>query len=153
MKRAISLIVFMMVVSASAMAQEQKPAVKNDGLMGWLKALQRKVEQLSSKRTIPVSTNVAGIRGAKEDEKAKLYWKGKKGDESVTDEELTAFKSAVDLAASGDNPSAAKALEQFIAKFPDSPFLPDAKKTLDMVKSETKEPGAASAPAPSPNVQ
>jgi TolA-binding protein len=94
---------------------------------------------MTAKKSIPMSTGVAGIRGAKEDEKAKLYWKGKKGGEGVTEEELTEFKSAVDLAAAGQKDAAVKELEEFIAQFPDSPLVSDAKKTLEMVKAEGKQ--------------
>jgi TolA-binding protein len=124
--------------AGAALAQEQKPVEKNEGFVEWLKALQRKIETITAKKSMPLSTGVAGIRGAKDDEKAKLYWKGKKGDEGVTEEELTKFKSAVDLAAKGEQAAAAKELEEFITRFPDSPLLPDAKKTLEMVKGEGK---------------
>src|SRR5574341_457616 len=81
--------------AGAALAQEQKPVDKNEGFSEWLKALQRKIETMTAKKSIPMSTGVAGIRGAKEDEKAKLYWKGKKGGEGVTEEELTEFKSDI----------------------------------------------------------
>lgn len=125
--------------AGAALAQEQKPVDKNEGFSEWLKALQRKIETMTAKKSIPMSTGVAGIRGAKEDEKAKLYWKGKKGGEGVTEEELTEFKSAVDLAAARQRDAAVRELEEFIARFPDSPLVSDAKKTLEMVKAGGKQ--------------
>jgi len=60
----------------SAQEQEKKPG---PGISEWLKGLQRKMEQMVPKKTVPLSTGVAGARGAKEDSQVKLYWKGKKG--------------------------------------------------------------------------
>lgn len=104
----------------------------------WLKALQKKIEQIMPKKSLYVTTGVAGVRGAKEEGQAKLYWKGKKGEEVVTEEELVRFKKAVDIAASGDRASAVKELEEFMKQYPDSGLIPDAKKTLDLVKTEAK---------------
>ncbi len=137
MKKLFTVFVAVLLFAAgAALAQEQKPVDKNEGFMEWLKALQRKIEAIAPKKSMNMSTGVAGIRGAKNDEKAKLYWKGKKGDEGVTEEELTEFKSAVDLAMTGNKTGAVKELEEFIAQFPDSPLIPDAKKTLELVKDE-----------------
>lgn len=139
MKKLFTMIMAVLLFAAgAALAQEQKPVNKNEGFVEWLKALQRKIETITAKKSMPRSTGVAGIRGAKDDEKAKLYWKGKKGDEAVTEEELAEFRSAVDLAAKGEQAAATRELEEFIARFPDSPLLPDAKKTLEMVKGEGK---------------
>jgi TolA-binding protein len=139
MKKLFAFMVMLLFVAGTVLAQEQKPVNKNEGFMEWLKALQRKIETITAKKTMPLSTGVAGIRGAKDDEKARLYWKGKKGDEGVTEEELAEFKSAVELAAKGEQTAATKELEEFITRFPDSPLTPDARKTLEMVKGEGKE--------------
>ncbi len=124
---------------ALAGAAEEKAAEKSEGFMSWIKTLQRKIEAMAPKKTMPMGTGVAGIRGAKEDEKAKLYWKGKKAEDAVTEEELIAFKSAVDLAAQGKQDEAIKGLENFLARYPGSPLTEDAKKTLEMVKTGGKQ--------------
>ena len=85
-----------------------------------------------------MSTAVAGTRGAKEDSAARLYWKGKKSDESVSEEELAVFKEGIELVAKGDRPTAINELEAFMATYPLSPLIPDAKKALDLVKAEPK---------------
>lgn len=140
MKKIFAIIAIAAVFAAgAALAQEQKPGGKHDGFMEWLKALQRKIEAMAPKKSIALSTGVAGTRGAKEAEKAKLYWKGKQGDTAVTEEEFVEFQSAVELALKGEEAAAGRELEEFITRFPDSPFLPDAKKTLEMVKAEVKE--------------
>ncbi len=124
------------IIAGTVLAQEQKPVDKNEGFMEWLKALQRKIEAIAPRKSMNASTGVAGVRGAKDDEKAKLYWKGRKGEESVTEEELAKFKSAVDLAAAGNRDAAVKEIDGFITRFPDSPLIPDAKKTQEMMKGE-----------------
>src|SRR5512141_129731 len=133
-------------VLGPAWADEQRAAGKDEGVMNWLKSLQRKIETLAPKKTMSMGTGVAGIRGAKEDEKARLYWKGKKGEEAVTDEELIKFKSAIDLAQSGETAAAAHELEAFLARFPASPLVPDVKKTLAMMKTEEGEKAPAQEP-------
>lgn len=134
MRKILGIVLIGFLCAGVALAQEKKAA----GLSDWLKGIQKKIDNIVPKKTPPMSTGVAGVRGAKENDKAKLYWKGKKGEEPVTEEELAKFKSGVDLAAKGDKPGAAKELEDFMKQYPDSAFIPDAKKTLDLVKAEPK---------------
>ncbi len=122
----------------AAFAEDQQQHGQGAAISEWLKALQKKIEQIMPKKSLHVTTGVAGVRGAKEDGQVKLYWKGKKGEEVVTEEELSKFKKAVDIAASGDSASAVKELEEFMKQYPDSGLIPDAKKTLDLVKTEAK---------------
>ncbi len=118
---------------AAAQEQEKKAG---SGISAWLKSLQTKIAQMVPKKAIPMTTGVAGVRGAKEDAAVKLYWKGKKGDEAVTEEELLKFKAGVDLADKGKKEESLKALDEFMKQYPDSALVPDAKKTLDLVKAE-----------------
>src|SRR5574341_1107752 len=46
--------------AGAALAQEQKPVDKNEGFSEWLKALQRKIETMTAKKSIPMSTGVGG---------------------------------------------------------------------------------------------
>lgn len=119
----------------TALAQEQK----GSALSEWLQGVRKKIEKIQPKKARPQSTGVAGVRGAKEDSSVKLYWKGKKGDEPVTEEEMAKFKEGLEIAAKGDRAGAIKALEEFMKQYPDSALIPDAKKTLDLVKLEEKE--------------
>ena len=111
---------------------------KDAGLSAWLKSLQNKISQIMPKKSLEMSTGVAGVRGTKQDAHTKLYWKGKKGKESVTEEELKSFQSAVDLALKGDTKASAKELDNFMKQYPDSALIPDAKKTLDLVTAAAK---------------
>lgn len=136
MKRILALVlVFILSLTfAVAVAQERKES----GLAAWLKDLQKKIKLIMPQKSLPMETAIAGIRGTKEEQKTKLYWKGKDGDEPVSEAELAEFKSAVDLAEKGEKGTAIKELEEFMAQFPDSALIPDAKKTLDLVKAEAK---------------
>jgi TolA-binding protein len=120
-----------------ALAQEQEKKV-GPTISEWLKGLQQKIAQIVPKKSAPQSTIVAGVRGSKENPATQLYWKGKKGDEPVTEEELLDFKKGIDLAAAGERTEATKVLQEFMKQYPDSALIPDAKKTLDLVKAEGK---------------
>jgi len=128
------------VIAILCCTTELQAQEKNESaLSAWIKSIQQKIEQIVPKKHIEVATGVAGTRGAKEDTSAKLYWKGKKGDETVTEEELLRFKTGVDLAGKGDRDGAIKALDDFMKQYPDSVLIPDAKKTHDLVKAEAKD--------------
>jgi len=119
----------------TAVAQEKKES----GVSSWFKELQKKIDIISPRKNLSVSTGVAGVRGAKDDSsKNKLYWKGKKGEEPVTEEELKEFKEGLALAEAGKKPEAIHEFEEFLKQFPDSALVPDAKKSLDMMKAEAK---------------
>jgi len=94
-----------------------------------------------------VSTGVAGVRGAKDESgKAKMYWKGKKGDEPVTEAELAEFKEGVAFVEAGKKAEAIHEFEEFLKQHPDSALVPDAKKSLDVLRADAMaEPAAAPA--------
>jgi len=130
-------VLFCLASAAAGADQERK---QGPSVSEWLKSMQRKIEALVPKKSVPVDTGVAGVRGAKEDALPRLYWKGKKGDESVTEEEVAEFRTAIELASSGNNAAAARELEEFITEFPASPLIPDARRTLELVKASGKDP-------------
>ena len=119
----------------TALAEEQKGPTLAD----WLKVIQKKIETIVPKKTLPPRAGVASEQGAKDDPFVKLYWKGRKGEELVTEEELTEFKAAVKRAVRGEREAAITRLEKFLEQYPDSALVPDAKKTLDLVKVEATE--------------
>jgi TolA-binding protein len=125
-----SLILITGLCCSPALAQEQK----GSSLADWLNVIQKKIDKIVPKKIVPLSTGVASIRGTKEDASVKLYWKGKKSDELVTEEEMTEFKDAIGLVTKGERADAITGLEKFLTQYPDSALIPDAKKTLDLVK-------------------
>jgi len=138
MKKIFSLVLMLSLCCTAAMAQEQAKKT-GPGISEWLRGLQNKIAQIIPKKTIPMTTSVAGVRGAKEGVQAKLYWKGKKGDEAVTEEEVEKFRSGLALAEKGDHEGSLKQLDDFMKQYPDSALIPDAKKTFDLVKAMPKE--------------
>ena len=137
MKKIYSLVLMLSFCCTAATAQEQAKKA-GPSISEWLRGLQIKIAQIIPKKNVPMTTSVAGVRGAKEGVQAKLYWKGKKGEEAVTEEELEKLKSGVALAVKGDNDGSLKQLDAFMKQYPDSALIPDAKKTFDMVKAEPK---------------
>jgi hypothetical protein len=130
-----ALIMITMLFCSPALAQVQKGL----SLADWLKMVQKKIESIVPKKIQPLSTGVAGVRGARDDASIKLYWKGKESDEPVTEEEMTGFKAAISLAARGERAAAVTGLETFLTRYPDSALIPDAKRTLDLLKVEASE--------------
>jgi hypothetical protein len=122
---------------AGTAAAQEKMEQKESGLASWLKSMKSKLDIVNPRKSLTLTTGVAGVRGAREDNgKGKLYWKGKQSEERVTEEELDAFRQCVACAESGDRADAAQKLEEFMKQYPDSALIPDAKKTLDLVKAE-----------------
>jgi len=139
MNKKIFTAVLVALFSLSTVVIAEEPAKKESGFSEWLKNMQQKVSQLTPKKSVSMTTGVAGVRGAKEDTHAKLYWKGKKGDEAISEGELAEFKEGLDLAAKGDTTGATHEFEEFMKLYPDSALVPDVKKALDMAKLEMKD--------------
>ena len=101
------------------------------GFQYWLKTISYKLKVFTSGgETDDRRTAVVGVKGTKVESSDELYWK----QSDVTDEELSAFNSAVALAAEGKKDLAQADLEGFIKKYPESPFVQDAKEGLAFLK-------------------
>jgi hypothetical protein len=137
----IPLIIIIGLFWTMALAGEQKVSVLSD----WLTVVQQKVNTIVPRKTLPRRNSDTGMRLDREAAFVNLYWKGKKtGEEPVTKEEMTQFKAALEPAVRGERETAITALERFLEQYPESALVPDAKKTLDLVKSEAaKEEQAA----------
>ena len=144
MNKKLGTVVLVVLLCLCTMAIAEEASKKEAGFSEWLKVIQRKIDQMVPKKAVSLTTGVAGVRGAKEDSRSRLYWKGKKGNEAVAEEELAEFKEGLDCAVKGDRARAAQVLEEFLKQYPDSPLVPDVKKTLDMVKAEGGAPKPAS---------
>jgi TolA-binding protein len=130
----VALIIITGLCCTPALAQEQR----GPSLADWLKTIQKKIDRIVPKKIQPLSTGETGMRGTREDASVKLYWKGKMNDEPVTEVELSEFKKGIDLAVKGERTEAIRELQEFMMHYPDSALIPDAKKTLDVVKKEEK---------------
>ena len=102
------------------------------GFAYWLKTISYKLKVFTSGgETDDRRTAVVGVKGTKAESTDELYWK--EGDVSV--DEVDAFNSAVTLAGEGKKDQAQTGLEDFIKKYPESPFVKDAKEGLAFLKS------------------
>jgi len=127
----------MLALSVAAAAAQQVQEKKETGLSSWLRDLQKKIDMTSPRRAPTVTTGVAGVRGGKDDSsRSQLYWKGKNDEEAVTEEELKEFKEGLAYAEAGEKTEAIHEFEEFMTRHPDSELIPDAKKTLDLMKAE-----------------
>ena len=133
-------VILMLILSCSTVFALEQETRRGSVMTDWLRSLQQKIAQLTPKKSMPMNTSVAGVRGARENSQAKLYWKGKKGDEAVSEEELSEFKEGLEAIEKGDGPRAIRELEEFMKLYPDSALIPDVKKTLDLVKAEPVKP-------------
>jgi TolA-binding protein len=140
------MILTILLCAASVMAEDVEKRA-SPSMTSWLASLQYRLAQITPKKSISVTTGVAGVRGAKEDSAATLYWKGKKDAEPVTEEEMMKFKACIDLAEKGDRGGALEQLDDFMKLYPDSALIPDAKKTYDLVKAEPKVEAPKAQPA------
>ena len=148
MNKKIFTLVLVVLFGLSNFAFAEEVAKKESGFSDWLKSMQLKVSQLVPKKSVSMSTGVAGVRGAKENTHAKLYWKGKQGEEAVNEEELAEFKEGLDRASKGDTAGAIHEFDEFLKMYPDSALVPDVKKALDMVKLEQLDGKKAESAAP-----
>jgi TolA-binding protein len=130
-----SIIIITVLCCLPALAAEPK----GSSLADWHKVVKKKIAKIEPKKIQPLSFGEASIRGTKKDASIKLYWKGKKGDELVTEEEMKEFKVAIDLIDKDDRAAAVTVLEKFLTQYPSSALIPDAKKMLDLLKIETIE--------------
>ncbi|MCK9419947.1 MAG: hypothetical protein M0R70_11275 [Nitrospirae bacterium] len=130
-----ALIIITGLCCTTALAQEQKGL----SLADWIKVVQKKIDKIVPKKIQPLSTGEAGMRGIKEDASVKLYWKGKKSEEPVTEEEMKELKAVIDLIGKDDRAAAITVMEKFLTQYPSSALIPDAKKMLDLLKIETPE--------------
>ncbi len=143
MKREIRWGVWLMVLAVAAGAGA---AEKKWNLSDWLKNLDAKIRRVQDKHR-QERLSVAAVRGSKQGDTRKLYWKGKKGAMEVSVEELAAFKSAVDLAKDEKSEEAQAALSEFIEKYPKSAMKNEAESTRALLAEATAAPPAET-PAP-----
>ncbi len=100
----------------------------------WKKML-IKLGQIVPKKKLVVKTSVAGIRGVRYEDAESLYWKDEEKSIVVSEEELEAFKAAINRALEGDMDQARKMLKEFSATYPESPLRMDAKKAIGELKA------------------
>jgi TolA-binding protein len=109
-------------------AEDKKDAGFWDGLKG-------KIEKLAPKKKIAETTAVGGVRGARDSASEALYWKGEDRKE-VTDDEMMAFRIALDNASAGKRHEAAAQFGAFLHLYPNSLLKADALRCIAELKAE-----------------
>ena len=104
----------------------------------WKKML-IKLGQIVPKKKLVVKTSIAGIRGVRYEDGASLYWKDEEKIIVVNEEELGAFKAAINRAMEGEIDQARKMLKEFDATYPESPLRIDVKKAIGELNAGTSQ--------------
>ncbi len=105
--------------------------------------LQNKFEKLVPAKKGATTTAVGGVRGAKNDDAADIYWKGKDKTVEMSDEEHQKFNLAVESKLKGDNELALKHFEEFLVLYPQSNFRVEGLQAAEKIRTEiaaTKAP-------------
>ncbi|MEW5903667.1 MAG: hypothetical protein AB1722_04895 [Pseudomonadota bacterium] len=123
MKRLIAMFVLLGIVLAAPL----QASAAEDGLSLW-ERLRKKIELLTPKKKLTTTTAAGGVRGSLADADD-IYWKGE-ANNSVDEEELSAFKKAVELVDGGKKAEARTAFAEFVQKFPASSLRADAEAAL-----------------------
>ncbi len=117
MKRTVIILVLAL-FCVSAYAEDKKDSGFWDGLKG-------KIEQLAPRKKTAETTAVGGVRGTRDSSSEGLYWKGEDKKE-ITDDEVTAFRAALDYASTGKLNEAAAKFDTFVHLYPNSMLRYDA---------------------------
>ena len=128
MKKMIALSVLLgVVLAAPAYSADDKPDVSL-----W-ERLRQKIELLTPKKKIHITTAVGGVRGSQADAED-VYWKGEAKAQPMDADELEAFKKGLSLVDAGDLAGAKGAFEDFLKAHPDSRLKEDAEQALALLQ-------------------
>ncbi len=98
--------------------------------------LQAKLQKITPTKKAATTTAVGGVRGAKNDPKEDVYWKGKEKSQAVTEEELKKFNLALDTKLKGNNEQALKLFDDFLKSYPQSPLRVEGLQAVEKIKQE-----------------
>ncbi|MBU0728894.1 MAG: hypothetical protein KKE17_02150, partial [Proteobacteria bacterium] len=136
MKKIIAiLMVLLLSVSLSFAGESHKK-----GASSFWGKLRRMIESVTPKKQLAVTTAVGGVRGAKNQAEGNLYWKGEETEKEISEDELVSFTNAVQTASEGDTNKAMNMFDEFIATYPESSFIEEAKEAREMLKAEAAQP-------------
>lgn len=124
MKKLIALFVSLGIVLA---APVQVSAAEQE--MSLWERLRKKIELITPKKKLATTTAAGGVRGSLADADD-VYWKGEAQTSAVEEEELTAFKKAIELVDAGKTEEAKVAFTEFVKQHPDSTLRTDAEAAL-----------------------
>lgn len=119
------------VLFSMAAVAHAEPVAKKEPF--WDK-LQNKLEKLTPAKKAAATTAVGGVRGAKNDDAADIYWKGKEKTVEINEEELQKFNLSVEAKSKGDNELALKHFEEFLAQYPQSPLRVEGLQAAEKIR-------------------
>jgi TolA-binding protein len=124
MNKTLAIILGLVLFCATATAEDKK----DTGFWGELRS---KVEGLAPKKKTAEITAVGGVRGAKDSTTEGLYWKGEDKKIEIADDEMTAFRAALEEAVAGKRDEAAAKFDRFAQVYPKSILKDDARRALE----------------------
>ena len=127
MKRLIALLVVLGIALAS-------PVQAADQELSLWERLRKKIELLTPKKKLSITTAAGGVRGSLADADD-VYWKGEAKPVTIDENELAAFSKAIALADVGNTADAQAAFAQFVKQYPDSTLRADAEAALAQLGS------------------
>lgn len=98
-------------------------------------SLRQKIETMTPKKKLAVTTAVGGVRGALV-EADDLYWKGRSEGDETPGVELEDFNNALVLFESGNAEGAQNAFNKFVDEYPESRLLSDARQALELLQQQ-----------------
>lgn len=125
--------------------ETKKEPAPNREFTRWLARMEAKITKIESKPQKD-TTGVAAVRGDKKATGKQLYWKGRLSSKPVTEEEIVAFKEALNKAGEGYFESATTDLKQFLEKHPSSPLISDVRTTLSLITNQQQTSSTGTTP-------
>lgn len=107
-------------------------ADKSDSTKSFWEKLRVKIESMTPQKKTTVTTATGGVRGAPESTQD-LYWKNEATGQVIADEELEAFKKAMELTGMDDKAKAKAAFAEFVKNYPESSLRKDADQALTLL--------------------
>jgi TolA-binding protein len=134
--KALVVLALLLAVSVARAGQDGK----DDGFWS---GLLTKLQKLAPTRKSTAVTAVGGVRGAKNDEVADIYWKGREKSVEVGEDELEKFNVALESRKKGDNALALRHFEEFLRDYPHSSMGPEAQQAVERIKSAVGAPASS----------
>lgn len=97
----------------------------------WFENLKTRIQKLAPKRQQINTTVAGGVRGEKESSET-IYWKGK--EDLISEDEFQDFNAALEKVLHEDYKVAKEEFKRFVAKYPSSILIQDAKEALERLK-------------------
>lgn len=120
-------LVMLILISSSAFAGQKD---------GFWDRLQTKLDKITPAKKVNAATAVGGVRGARSDDAADIYWKGRDKAPDMNHEELEKFNAAMESRSKGENELALRQFEEFLGMYPQSQFRIEGLQAVEMLKTE-----------------